>query len=128
MPSRIDDGTIPNVAWLLRRIHPLQVVMDKNGGHYRPSSAAFKDPELSVDAELVLHSLGFDWRFSIQQHPTHSLVKFMAKAARELQLPVVLDELPDNKSHTLVLGKKTSGKANKLRDSSSWVRCLPPSL
>jgi hypothetical protein len=126
MSSKIDDGTIPDGAGLLRRIHPDQVVMDGNSGHYRPSSAAFKDPELSVDAEPILHSQGLDWKFSILKYPTHSLVRFMAKAARELQLPVVPDPRPDNSSHTLVLEKKSPGKANKLRDSSSWVHCLPP--
>jgi len=126
MSSPIDDGTIHDEDWLLRRIHPQQVVMDSNKGYYRPSSAAFRDPELSVDAEPFLHSQGLDWKFCILKYPTYSLVRFMAKAARELQLPVVPDPLPDNTSHALVLGKKTKGKANKLRDSSSWVQCLPP--
>jgi hypothetical protein len=70
MSSRIDNGTVADQAGLLRRIHPEQVVMDGNVGHYRPSSAAFKDQELSVDAEPALHSQGLDWKFSIQKHPT----------------------------------------------------------
>src|ERR1700730_16343336 len=126
MADGIDDGTISDEAWFLRRIHPEQVSMDRNKGCHRPSSAAFKDPKLSVDAEPILHSQGLDWTFSVLSYPAHSLVRFTAKAARELQLPVIPDPLPDNKSHTLVLGKKTAGKAKKLRDSSSWVRCLPP--
>lgn len=126
MADGIDDGTISDEAWLLRRIHPEQVVPDRNKSCHRPSSGAFKDPKLSVDAEPILHSQGLDWTFSVLNYPAHSLVRFTAKAARELQLPVIPDPLPDNKSHTLVLGKKTPGKANKLRDSSSWVRCLPP--
>jgi hypothetical protein len=126
MSDAIDDGKISDEACLLRRIPPEQVVIDKNKGCPRPSSAAFKDPKLSVDAEPILHSQGLDSTFSVLNYPAHSLVRFTAKAARELQLPVIPDPLPDNKSHTLVLGKKTQGKANKLRDSSTWVRCLPP--
>lgn len=126
MLSKTDDGSVPDDAGLLRRVHPDQVVKDDNTGKYRPSSAAFKDNELSVDAEPVLQAQRLDWRFSLQKHPQHSLVRFLAKAARELGLPVVSDELPDNKSHTLVCGKKTPGKANKLRDTSNWVHLNSP--
>jgi hypothetical protein len=62
MPSRApdDDGSVPDSAGLLRRIHPSQVVQDHNTGRARPSSAAFKDPHMSVDIEPILVSLGLD--------------------------------------------------------------------
>ncbi len=89
MPD-VDDGSIEDSATLLRRIHPKQIVTDQNkGGQRRPSSAAFLDPELSVDVEPVLHANGLDWKFSLKDFPGHSLVGFPAGAARAKQLPVV---------------------------------------
>ncbi len=121
MSSQLDAESIADSARLLRRVHPDQVVMDGNTGHHRPSSAVFKDPESSVDREVILLSQGLDWKFSLRNFPEHSLVSFPAKAARDLGLTVSPDELPDNKSHAVILGKKTKGIANGLRDAASWI-------
>jgi hypothetical protein len=116
-----DDGTIANDAGLLRRIRPDQVVHDKNSGEKRPSSAAFKDPEMSVDAEPILRANGLDWKFSLGSHPGFSLVRFLAGAARANQLAVVHKPEAGNPAHTEVIGKKTRGIANNLVAVSDWV-------
>jgi hypothetical protein len=121
-----DDGSIKDDAGLLRRIHPKQVVPDQNRGGARPSSAAFLDPELSVDAEQILHVEQADWRFSLKDYPNYSLVRFSAAAARAVQLAVVHKPLPENKAHTEVIGKKTRAIANHLRDASDWVHLHAP--
>jgi hypothetical protein len=123
MPSDDDDGSIGDDAGLLRRIHPDQVVPDQNRGGRRPSSAAFKPPELSVDAEPVLAEDGLDWTFSLDGYEGWSLVRFLAGSARQQGLPVVHDPCPDNRAHTLVRGKKTQGIANFLVRESDWVHC-----
>ncbi len=124
MPSSApgDDGSVPDVAGLLRRIHPLQVVRDQNTGLARPSSAAFKDPNMSVDIEPVLVSLGLDWRFSLRNHPGHNLVRLLAGAVRAMGQAVVPAPIPgENEAHCEVRGKKSPGIANRLRDASVWV-------
>jgi hypothetical protein len=120
-----DDGSIQDDAGLLRRIHPKQVVQDQNKGRKRPSSAAFLDPELSVDAEPILHAEQLDWRFSLKDYPGYSLVRFSAAAARAEQLAVVHKPLPGNKAHTEVIGNKTRAIATHLRDASDWVHLHP---
>ena len=92
-----------------------------SAGSRNVSSAAFKDLELSVDAEPILHQHSLDWSFSVKDYPDFSLVRFLAGNARARQLPVILKELPDNPAHTEVHGKKTQGIANHLRDCSTWV-------
>jgi hypothetical protein len=121
----IDDGAIADDVDLLRRIHPDQVVHDANLGERRPSTGAFKDPELSVDAESILTAEGLDWRFSLRNWSGYSLAKFPTKSAREKQLPVIHRPEADNKAHTEVHGKKTQGIAKHLRAASSWVHLEP---
>jgi hypothetical protein len=124
--SVVDDRSIKDDAGLLRRIHPKQVVQDQNrGGEKRPSSAAFKDPELSADAEPILQDEGLDWRFSLEGYPGYSLVRFRAGTARAKQLAVVHKPIPENKAHTEVIGKKTGAIATHLRDASDWVHLHP---
>src|SRR5689334_22896980 len=105
----VDDGSIPDGACLLRRIRPDQIVDDANLGQRRPSSAAFKDPDLSVDAEPILQANGLDWKFSLQGYPGFSLVNIDAKHARAKALAVIHKPLGGNPSHTEVVGKKTQG-------------------
>src|SRR5260370_652029 len=107
MPDYIDDGSIADDAGLLRRIHPVQVVPDQNTGGKRPSSAAFKDREMSVDAEPLLLAEGLDWHFSLEGYESHSLVRFNASSARERQLQVAHAPIDGNNAHTIVLGRKT---------------------
>jgi hypothetical protein len=112
-------------AVLLRRVRPDQIVDDQNLGQPRPSSAAFKDPNLSVDAEPILRSAGLDWKFSLSKHPGFSLVSITAGLARSLNQIVELKPEIDNPSHTEVIGKKTQGTANALRDASQWIHLEP---
>jgi hypothetical protein len=53
---------------VLRRIHPSQVVEDKNAGTKRPSSGAFTDLELSADSEFLLAKYGLDFTHSLKDH------------------------------------------------------------
>jgi hypothetical protein len=121
----IDDGSITNDARLLRRIRPDQIVDDDNLGGRRPSSAAFKAPELSVDAEPLLIAADLNWKFSLQGHQGYSLAQFAAGHARAVQLPVIHRPLPANNAHTEVHGKKTKGIANHLLAGTSWVHLQP---
>ena len=124
MSCNTDDGSVSDDSGLLRRIRPDQVIDDKNRGVRRPSSAAFKDPRLSVDAEPILHEDRLDWTFSLEGYDGYSLARFIARVAREKQLAVIHKPLDHNRAHVEVVGKKTQSIANYLRDNSQWVHLV----
>jgi hypothetical protein len=125
--AAVDDGSIKDGACLLRRIRPEQVVDDENTGTKRPSSAAFKDPKMSVDAEPILTGDGRDWHACLQGFQGFSLVNVDAIHARTRGLAVVHkpikddQTLPDNPAHTEVIGKKTQSIARYLAANATWV-------
>jgi hypothetical protein len=125
MPADVDDGSIADDAGLLRRIRPDQIVDDANAGRRRPSSAAFKDIAMSVDAESILTDSGLDWTFSLKDFSGYSLARFEARHARAKALLVIHKPLTDNPAHTEVRGKKTQGIANYLLAASTWVHLEP---
>jgi hypothetical protein len=120
-----DDGSIADAAALLRRIRPEQVVDDFNTGQRRPSSAAFKDPSMSVDVEPILESNGLDWHFSLQGYEGYSLARLQAHHARGKSLAVIHKPLTDNPAHAEVVGRKTQGTARYLAASSTWAHLEP---
>lgn len=119
----VDDVVVPieDDAGLLRRIRPDQIVHDQNLGRKRPSSAAFKNPCLSVDCEPILTKSGLDWNFSLKGYPEHSLVRITARVPRSQNLTVEHKPITENPAHSEILGKKTQGIANNLVAASEWV-------
>lgn len=121
----IDDLSITDEADLWRRIHPKQVVPDKNTGQLRPSSAAFQNstnnsPMSILIAEIVLKS-DRDTSDVLSSYPGFSLAVFTAGIARKCNQGVKRDALPDEQAHGLVFGKKTPGVRRKLAELSKWV-------
>ncbi|MCJ2059872.1 hypothetical protein MKL09_25490 [Methylobacterium sp. J-048] len=128
MSANFAVRAIDDAMELYRRVHPDQVVPDKNTGQLRPSSAAFKDPSMSVDVADFMRDDGFDWSWSLRNYSGWSLVGLTAAHARAKQqevqhTPITTD--PTNPYHAEVIGKKTPGTANHLRDSSAWVHVEP---
>lgn len=119
--SDVDDGSIEDDWTLLRRIHPEQIVPDKRTGELRVSSAAFRDPEMSVDVEELLKKANLDWRFSLKDHAGYSLMKFAAAVPRSHDLAVVHSPLPDNDAHAEVRGQKSASIARALGKAAEWV-------
>jgi hypothetical protein len=117
---------IPDEAPLLRRVHPAQIVPDGITGKPRVSTAAFTDPEMSVDAEPILIEDGLNWCFSLREHPGHSLVSFAAIVARQVNQAVEHKPKPENRAHTEVIGKKTGAVKEQLRKTCVWVHLQPP--
>jgi hypothetical protein len=116
---------IRDEASLLRRVHPIQIVPDQDGQN-RVSTAAFTDTEMSVDAEPILLEDGLDWRFSLREHPGHSLVRFAASIARQVGQAVEHKPIEGNRAHTEVIGNKTGAVKKLLRHSSEWVHLVQP--
>jgi len=131
MPPEVDDGSIPDDAGLLRRVHPRLVTYDKNQGRWRPMKGAFLDKEMSVDAEPILRQHGLDLGFSLRnwQGQGFSLARFSAGAARGKGLRVVHDpcpdDQPDNPAHTLVIGT-TEAIARQLAVTCEWAHFVEP--
>lgn len=116
-----DVGALEDIAptdLLWRRLHPAHVVPDTVNGGERISSAAFTDPELSVDlARLVENG-----DFHVTMQGGAGVAQFPASAALDKKLPVEHAPLPDNHAHTHVLGKKTASIQRHLARSSSLLR------
>jgi hypothetical protein len=119
--SDVDDGSIADEWSLLRRIYPGHIVPDGNTGSTRVSSAAFKDPEMSVDVEEMLTAAGRTWQFSLDGYPLYSLMRIIAAVPRALRQAVVHTPLPENDAHAEVRGVKRDRTARALRDAASWV-------
>ncbi|MBI2708837.1 MAG: hypothetical protein HYX34_03985 [Actinobacteria bacterium] len=103
---------------LWRRLHPKHVVPDTLSGGDRISSAAFTDPELSVDLARLVE--GND--FHVTMKDGAGVAEFSASAALDKKLPVEHAPLPDNYAHTHVLGKKTESIQRHLTRSSDLLR------
>jgi hypothetical protein len=120
MPAEIKE--IPDDSGLLRRVTPNQIVPDKNLGKRRLSSGAFRDRQLSVDAECLLNAAGLDWTFSLRDHPNFFLVRLTAGFARGHKQQVNHSPQADNDYHAEVVGPKSESICRALRDGADWVK------
>lgn len=121
--ARQDDLTVRNEERLFRRIHLCQIVKDEDTGCARFSSGAFRDKELSINIESVLLRGGETSDACLRKYQGYKLASFTAGQARQLQQIVCPDpEPPDNMSHGLVCGSKSSKRIHEgLRVSALWV-------
>lgn len=125
-----DDASIADAEDLWRRVHPRQVVPDDNLGRVRPSSAAFKDYELSClraredTPERALAAIaadGLSWG-----KKGFSLAALAAGLARRLKQAVCRDPTPEDPAHVLVVGKKKSGRVSgTFAEEARWVGAAP---
>lgn len=112
---------IPDACGLLRRISPIHIVPDANTGGRRLSSGAFRDPEMSVDAEGLMLARGVDWKFSLRGHANYYLVRFAAGFARQQEQKVEHKPIDGNPFHAEVLGRKSNPICNAFRAVAEWV-------
>lgn len=112
---------IPDDCNLLRRINPVHIVADANTGRRRLSSGAFRDRQMSVDAECLLSDDGLDWTFTTRGFSNCFLVRFTAGFARQQQQSVDHKPLPDNPYHTEITGRKSDPICNAFRGAVTWV-------
>lgn len=102
---------------LWRRVHDKQWVADSATGEKRISTAAFTDPELSVDRARIRQANGYDHKITQGDSPV--VASFTVGAAIEVGQQVVSDALPDNDAHALVLGPKTGAVKRALQKAST---------
>jgi len=103
---------IDNNDDLYRRIPPTQYYEKES----RPSSAAFRDPELSVDWSKYTTP-----EKTLRGYPSHHLGSFKAIVPRQLSQEVKHNPIPGNYAHSLVIGKKTIAIARKLAKSCKLI-------
>jgi hypothetical protein len=104
---------------LLRWLHPGQFNWEEN----RPTSAAFKDREMSVDIlSMTTVSESYERATKLGKN---AVASFSYQQAVELGLEVKHDPIEGNDAHALVLGKKTNSIAKKLA-SMCQVEVYPP--
>jgi hypothetical protein len=129
--ARVDDPTILNDDRLLRRVAPNQWVNEPDGTT-RPSSAVFKDPELSVNIDSTMAAQGRSPNEMLNGFPGYFLTSLAPSIIRQHDAekgeshPIVRDlEPPNDPAHGLVLGKKTKSFANALVRAQKWIEPPP---
>jgi hypothetical protein len=123
----VEPRTISDNCELLRRINPIHIVPDSNTGRRRLSSGAFRDKNMSVDAECLLAESGLDWRSSTRGYGNQYLVRFSAGFARRQQQAVEHKPNDGNAFHTEVIGRKPQLICNAFRLEVHWV-VAPPGI
>ncbi len=120
-----DDLSIPDTDRLFRRVPPNQLEPLEDGT-FRPTSAVFKHPELSVNIECLMVEQGRQPEDTLTGYPGHYLTSIIAGHVRAKGHPIVKDtEPPNDPAHGLVLGKKKASFATAMLASHRWI--LPPS-
>jgi hypothetical protein len=121
--TRVDDKTIADDESLLRRVPPVPDcywVYDTKVGRARPSSAAFKDREMSVFLLSLLRAAGRPAEAALQQHRDFFLVSITAGLARQRGQAVCKDPEPDP-AHGLVVGEKKKAALSRFARAAVWV-------
>ncbi|MGH9583445.1 MAG: hypothetical protein ACRD4O_10960, partial [Bryobacteraceae bacterium] len=90
-----------------------------------PSSAVFKDTELSVNIESLMTQQGRAPEDTLTNYSGEYLTAITAGHVREYGHPVVKDTAaPNDPAHGLVLGKKKGSFANAMVRAHQWI--VPP--
>jgi len=122
--ARADNTTIPNTDRLFRRVRENQLVNLQDGSR-RPSSALFKDAEMSVNIDSLMIQQGRPPEDTLTRYPSEYLTSIIAGDVRAHGLRIVKQtEPPHDPAHGLVLGKKKGGFANAMVRSHQWI--VPP--
>ena len=106
-----DRSKVARDEHLWRRIHESHFVKAQN----RVSTAAFKDPNMSVD----IARLQVDKRITLQNGV--GLASFEAAVAYDLGQTVVADPKEDNRAHAVVVGRKPYSVLKAFVRSSEFI-------
>ena len=116
-----DDPSISNADRLFRRVRPNQLFSEPDGSH-RPTSAVFKNQELSVNIESLMVEQGRRPEDTLTNFPHEFLTSIVSGNVRAHGCPIVKDTVPPNDpAHGLVLGRKTNAFANAMVRTHQWI-------
>ena len=120
-----DDTSIPESAELWRRIHPTQLVHDKNLGRVRPTSAGFSDSSdgtpMSVQQGSIVQANGGNPQTALARYPGDYLATLTVGQVRSQAQGVHPNPLPEDPAHTFVFGEKTDGVRKYFARNSRWI-------
>jgi hypothetical protein len=120
-----DDPSIPCTDRLFRRVRSNQLFIEPDGSH-RPTSAVFKNTELSVNIESLMVAQGRPPEDTLTNFPGDFLTSITAANVRAHKYPIVKDtEPPNDPAHGLVLGRKTNTFANAMVRAHRWIKAPP---
>lgn len=124
----VDDHSIPNGAWLLRRIPRCWFYLNENTREWRPSSAAFDDhpngTPMSVFLSDLLAETGRRPADLLAGHTGFALAMVTAGLARQCRQGVAREPLEQEPAHAVVFGKKTKSVMRAFARGATWV--IPP--
>jgi hypothetical protein len=118
--DHFDDPNIPDEERLFRRIN-LAHIVESDSGKSGVSSAAFRDPELSVTLEGVMRAAGREPTDSLRAYPGDLLMSIAAGVCRRNGQIVGPDPIPEEPAHGYVFGKKSKSIQRALRDAAGWI-------
>jgi hypothetical protein len=126
-----DLEKIPNQSGVLRRIASIFLRSEPGTGKRRLTSGAFKDREMSADAESLMAIDGVNWNFSLRKWPDAYLVRlnagFLRGKGQIIEHRPNPSEQPDNPYHCEVIGTKNGNTPSAIRDAVEWIK-KPPDL
>ena len=132
--SSSDDESIQDETVLYRRLHPKELVWDATSDQLRPTRAAFKADEMSVNLEDEMARHGLELDFVLRDRPMHHLCAFDAGFTRSQGQAIVRDpivgdpDLPDDPTHGNVIGKKTGATRRNFVNEAEIVVLREDSL
>jgi hypothetical protein len=121
-----DDASIGDAVALFRRVHPKQVVWDGNENRLRPTNAAFRDAEMSVNLGDDLEREGLGPESALRKHNGHHLVSVTAGFARGEEQAVARNHIKDypdyedDPTHGEVCGQKPESRRKRFALAADW--------
>jgi hypothetical protein len=125
-----DDPSILGDDPLWRRVHPTQVIFDKNQGVHRPSSSAFADHPNGTPMSIVLGkdacAKGRTGEDLLVKFDGYSLTAITASVARKSKQIVYRAPVPDEPDHAEVKGVKPKAVQRSFAKLATWVVLRTP--
>jgi hypothetical protein len=113
-----DDLSVLADVPLYRRVHPAHQYWDKNRRCWRVSTGLFKEREMSIH---VGDDLTEEPQSLLTNYLDHWLIELITRDARANDQLVCRDPNEEDRTHGLVVGRKTEATMRALARSSSWT-------
>ncbi|WP_148309191.1 hypothetical protein [Sphingopyxis fribergensis] len=111
----IDDPTIPDEVWALRRVHISQF---QNG---RPDSSVYKAGNEGIGTSVTLFRGPEDLTNIRAGYPSHGVVTNPVQAFRAVDLGIMYTPEEGNPNHCEVFGQRGKSVMRNLATQARWV-------
>lgn len=114
-----DDPTVASEEGLLRKIPKCWIIVDEIDG-IKISSAAFRDPEMSILFLSIVESTGRKIT-EISLPIDGGLASINADFVRSLGQIIIRDPTTEEPAHGIVYGNKSRSVRRKIREEAVWM-------